>query len=216
MRHLRGLYLITPEHPSSIPPLVAQVKQAIAGGARIVQYREKGRDLAKRVREAGELLLVCRTGGVPLIINDDLALAEAIGADGVHLGRDDADPREARTRLGPAAIVGVSCYNDLERAEWAQRVGADYVAFGRFYPSATKPLAVNASLELLRTARGELTLPLVAIGGITSENGGSLIAAGADMLAVVNGVFGQPDIHAAALDFNRLFTTEAAAHDPIS
>jgi thiamine-phosphate pyrophosphorylase len=118
---------------------------------------------------------------VPLIVNDDLELAQRIGADGVHLGREDADPRDARERLGANAIVGVSCYDQLERAHWAQEVGADYAAFGRFFPSATKPQAVPASLDLLRRARRELALPPVAIGGITPENGRSLIAAGADM-----------------------------------
>lgn len=144
---------------------------------------------------------------MPLVINDDVALAVALGADGVHLGRDDADPGEARAMLGRAAIVGVSCYDRYERAEWAKSVGADYVAFGRFFRSGTKPDAVQASADLLRRARRELGLPLVAIGGITPENGGPLIAAGADMLAVVEAVFARPDIRAAAHAFARLFTS---------
>jgi thiamine-phosphate pyrophosphorylase len=204
---LAGLYAITPEHPSSALPLADQVAQAIAGGARLVQYREKGTDADKRWREARDILAVCQAAGVPLVVNDDLALAAAIGAGGVHLGRDDTDPREARALLGPAAIVGVSCYDQFERAEWAKSVGADYAAFGRFFPSGTKPNTVQADPSLLRRASRDLGLPLVAIGGITPENGGPLIAAGADMLAAVEAVFDRPDIRAAARAFARLFPT---------
>lgn len=205
MSRLRGLYAITPETPPAIPPLATRVELAIAGGARLVQYRDKSGDTDKRLREAQALLSVCRTAGVPLIVNDDLSLAQRIGADGVHLGRDDVDPEVARSRLGPRAIVGVSCYDRLERAVEAQGLGADYVAFGRFFPSTTKPLAVQATPELLLRARERLTIPLVAIGGITSENGRSLVSAGADMLAAVDAVFGQPDIRRAAAAFTRLF-----------
>ena len=209
MKQLRGLYAITPQPGPGRPLLTAAVEQALAGGARLIQYRDKGSDPGGRRDEAAALLALCRRAGVPLIINDDLELAAAIGADGLHLGRDDADPRDARDRLGAGAIIGVSCYNQLERARRAQEVGADYAAFGRFFPSATKPRAVQADPELLRQARRELTLPLVAIGGITPENGAPLIAAGADMLAVIDGVFAQPDIAAAARRFSRLFSPEA-------
>lgn len=185
--------------------LATQVEQAIAGGARLIQYRNKGGDAAARLRTARSLLAVCRAAAVPLIINDDLDLAARIGADGVHLGQDDPDPREARSRLGPGAIIGVSCYDQLQRALHAQAIGADYVAFGRFFPSATKPLAVPATPELLRRARRHLAIPLVAIGGITPESGRLLIAAGADMLAAVDAVFGQSDIRAAAAAFDPLF-----------
>jgi thiamine-phosphate pyrophosphorylase len=182
------------------------VEQAIAGGARMVQFRDKSSDAHERLRAARALLSVCHAAGVPLIINDDLDLAQKIGADGVHLGRDDADPSEARARLGPRAIVGVSCYDRFERAVDAQESGADYAAFGRFFPSTTKPLAVQATPGLLRRARPRLTVPLVAIGGITPENGRSLVRAGADMLAAVDAVFGQRDIRAAAAAFTRLFS----------
>jgi thiamine-phosphate pyrophosphorylase len=182
------------------------VGQAIAGGARLIQYRNKAGDPDRRRRDALALLEVCRSAGVPLIINDDLDLAERIGADGVHLGRDDPDPREARRRLGPDAIIGLSCYNQLDRAAQAQEIGADYAAFGRFFPSSTKPLAVRATLDLLRRARGDLSISLVAIGGITPENGRPLISAGADMLAAVESVFTQPDIRAAAAAFTKLFS----------
>jgi thiamine-phosphate pyrophosphorylase len=206
MSRLSGLYVITPETPATTPSLAAQVEQAIAGGARIVQYRDKSDDPGKRLRDANALLAVCRAAAVPLIVNDDLDLAARIGAAGLHLGADDADPQEARRALGPRAIIGISCYDRLERAVHAQKIGADYAAFGRFFPSSTKPHAVQATPDLLRCAGERLALPLVAIGGITPENGRSLISAGADMLAVVDAVFGQPDIRAAATAFTRLFS----------
>ncbi len=209
MRRLSGLYAITPPirrapHRTT-RPLAEQVALAIAGGARLIQYRDKTGDPRERLREGRSLARVCRAAGVPLIVNDDLGLAKEIGADGVHLGQDDADPRAARKRLGPKAIIGVSCYDRLERAIHAEEIGADYAAFGRFFTSTTKPLAVQADPQLLELARERLSIPLVAIGGITPENGRSLIAAGADMLAVVDAVFGQPDIRAAAAAFNALF-----------
>lgn len=205
MNRLQGLYAITPAVPKTSLPLKEQVAEAIAGGARLIQYRDKSADPGKRLCEALALLAVCRTADVPFIVNDDLDLALQIGADGIHLGRDDADPREARERLGSEAIVGISCYDQLPRAIHAQEIGADYVAFGRLFPSSTKPLAVQATPELLHLASERLDLPLVAIGGITPENGRSLISAGVDMLAVVDAVFGQPDIRAAAAAFDALF-----------
>ncbi|HHH40368.1 MAG TPA: thiamine phosphate synthase [Sedimenticola sp.] len=204
-QRLRGLYVITGARHPAHGTLLEQVDAALAGGARLVQYRDKGDDRARRRREAGDLLRLCRTRGVPLIINDDLALAVESGADGVHLGRDDPALAEARRRLGPGALIGVSCYDRFELALAAQAGGADYVAFGRFFPSRSKPQAVQAEIGLLQRARRELQVPVVAIGGITPENGGPLIAAGADMLAVIDGVFGQPDIHAASRRFARLF-----------
>ena len=202
---LRGLYAITPGQGPQCPPLAERVRLAIAGGARLIQYRDKSDDTDRRRREVGELLAVCRAGGVPLIVNDDVALALEAGADGVHLGREDADPAAARRQLGAAAIIGVSCYDQLERAREARAAGADYVAFGRFFPSATKPRAVPANPELLRQARRELALPLVAIGGITPDNAPALLAAGADLLAVIHGVFGQGEVRAAAAAYSRLF-----------
>jgi thiamine-phosphate pyrophosphorylase len=211
MNALRGLYAVTPELPGPGLSLARQVELAIAGGARLVQYRDKARDRAedreRRRVQAHALRGVCRAAGVPLIINDDVALAGAVSADGVHLGRDDTPPAEARRLLGPSSIIGVSCYDRLDLAEVAQSAGADYVAFGSFFPSKTKPLAVRAELDLLRRARRRIRLPLVAIGGITPENGAALIAAGADLLAVVSGVFGAPDPRAAAQAYTRLFDT---------
>jgi thiamine-phosphate pyrophosphorylase len=205
MSELRGLYVVTPDTHADPQHLAAAVAAAIRGGARLVQHRHKGGDRALRLAQAEALLRVCRTAGVPLIINDDIDLAVALGADGVHLGRDDGDPAETRARLGPAAIIGVSCYDNLARAEAAEREGASYVAFGSFFPSTTKPHAVRASPGLLRAARERLRIPTVAIGGITPQNGRLLIAAGACMLAVVSGVFAEPNPGVAASAYASLF-----------
>ena len=205
---LKGLYAITPERPDPGLPLHQQVERAILGGARVVQYRDKSGDDRRRLDEAGALAGLCRRHGIPLIINDDVELAAAVTADGVHLGRDDMEPAAARRRLGGSALIGISCYNRLEDAERARGLGVDYVAFGRFFPSASKPQALPADPELLRQARAALGLPIVAIGGITPQNGGPLVAAGADMLAVIDALFGCADIRAAAEDFAQLFPTE--------
>ena len=202
---ISGLYAVTPQCADTAV-LLDKVRQALEGGAQLVQYRDKSHDVALRHEQASELLALCREFGVALIINDDLRLASLVGADGVHLGREDSSLREARLILGPGKIVGVSCYNDLQQAIAAQQGGADYVAFGSFFASPTKPAAVPAPLELLRLARHELSVPLVAIGGITLDNAGLLIAAGADALAVISAVFDSPDIRAAASGFTELFT----------
>lgn len=206
-RQLRGLYAIT-DAAFKGTAIERQVEAAIAGGARVVQYRDKCTDTALRVRESEAILAVCRAAGVPLLINDDVELAVHIGADGVHIGRDDGSLAQARARLGDAAIIGVSCYNSLDLARQAQADGADYVAFGRFFASQSKPGAVQATLELLRAARAELTCPMIAIGGITSDNGAPLIQAGADMLAVIRGIFAAEDPAAAARSIQMLFPTD--------
>jgi thiamine-phosphate pyrophosphorylase len=205
---LAGLYAITDRQLAGDGGLLHQAEQALEGGARLIQYRDKGGSRERRLQEARSLLQLCRAHSVPLIVNDDLDLAAAVTADGVHLGRDDPAISLARERLGPAAIIGVSCYNRLGLALEAQERGADYVAFGRFFSSNTKPLAVQADVQLLQKARPLLRIPIVAIGGITPENGGPLLAAGADMLAVIHGLFGQPDIRAACDSFNTLFEQE--------
>jgi thiamine-phosphate pyrophosphorylase len=205
---LRGLYAITPESPSGDAPLVGQVEQAILGGARAVQYRDKGSDASRRRHEAESLVRLCRRHRVPLIVNDDPDLARAVGADGVHLGRDDADPLSARRLLGPGALIGVSCYRSLERARRAWAEGASYVAFGRFFPSSSKPEARGADIDILRRARREIPLPLVAIGGIRPENGQPLVTAGADMLAAIDAVFHRDDIRAASAALAELFDKE--------
>jgi thiamine-phosphate pyrophosphorylase len=203
----RGLYVIT-DGPR--PDLLEAVGQALVGGARLVQYRDKTHEPARRQTEASALLALCREYAVPLIINDDIALAHTIGADGVHLGEADDSIAKARDALGPSTIVGVSCYDSLERAHEAAQQGASYVAFGAFFTSPTKPLARRASIDLLRHS-ATLRIPRVAIGGITPDNGASLIEAGADYLAVISAVFASPDIRAAAQRFTQLYFPDRAA-----
>lgn len=207
-----GLYAIADSELIAARDLAAQVDAAIAGGAVLVQYRDKSADAVERISRARLLLSCCRAHQVPLLINDDVALAAAIGADGVHLGRDDAMLSTAREQLGPHAILGVSCYNLLPRAIAAAEAGADYVAFGRFFPSRTKPHAVQADMDLLRRAKQRLDIPLVAIGGISAENGAALVEAGADLLAAIHGVFGQADVKTAARRIAELFDNETAKH----
>lgn len=201
----RGLYAITDSTLLSPERMVEAVALAIQGGAVMIQYRDKGDDPMRRQWEASDLSNMCRPLGVPLIINDDVELAAQVMAKGVHLGKHDADIASARARLGPSAIIGVSCYNDLDCAIAAEKAGADYVAFGSFYPSRVKPGAVKADIELLRQAKQQLSIPVVAIGGITADNGAQLVEAGADMLAVITDVFGQADILGAAEKISRLF-----------
>ena len=202
---MRGLYAITDSRLTPGNALITAVGAALRGGARAIQYRDKHSDRPHRLRTARTLLTLCDDADALLIINDDVELAAAVGAHGVHLGRHDPDIVTARSRLGTRAIIGASCYNELDRARQAAAEGADYVAFGRFFPSRTKPDAIAAPMELLTEARAALDLPLVAIGGITPDNGARLIAAGADMLAVIHAVFGQPDVEAAARRFAALF-----------
>jgi thiamine-phosphate pyrophosphorylase len=204
-RRVRGLYAIADTRYLTPARIVAAVTEAIDGGATMIQFRDKTSDTEPRRRMAGALAELCRQRGVLFLINDDVALAQAVGADGVHLGREDTALADARRALGPNAVIGVSCYDELDRAREAARAGADYVAFGAFFPSPTKPQAVRASLELLRAARAELRVPIVAIGGITPENGAALVAAGAGALAVITGVFADDDIRAAARRYARLF-----------
>lgn len=201
----RGLYAITDSLLLSDGQLLTAVEQALRGGARLVQYRDKSDDIARRLHQAHILNALCQRYQAPLIINDDVELAAQVGAAGVHVGRDDPALATARTRLGENALIGVSCYDRLDLAITAAQAGADYVAFGAFFPSPTKPTEIRASLELLKEARQTLQVPIVAIGGITPDNAPSLLAAGADALAVISAVFAQPDIEAAARRFAVLF-----------
>jgi len=183
----KGLYAITQTENKTADTILNEVAAAIRGGAAVVQYRDKNPVNAVALGKA--LVEICHRQQVPLLINDDVELAVLTGADGVHIGKDDGHVAEARKRLGAGAIIGVSCYDSLERALEAQTHGADYVAFGRFFPSGSKPLAAPAHIETLQKARLMLHIPIVAIGGILPENGAALIAAGADMLAVIGGIF---------------------------
>jgi thiamine-phosphate pyrophosphorylase len=199
----RGLYFLTRETADDAA-LLAAAGAALDGGATLLQYRDKSGDPARRLRQACALVALCDAFGVPLIVNDDAALARDAGAAGVHLGRDDVPVAAARTLLGGGAIIGVSCYDTLERAFDALRDGADYLAFGSFFASPTKPGAPRADPALLGTARA-LPLPKVAIGGITPENAGSLVAAGADLVAVSSAILDAPDPRAAARAIASLF-----------
>ena len=198
----RGLYAITQTEHKTADIIIEEVAAALRGGAVIVQYRDKNPIDAADL--ATQLLKLCHRHRVPLIINDDVKLAANIGADGVHLGQDDGSIALARNHLGPEAIIGVSCYNSIERAINAQVQSASYVAFGRFFPSTSKPLAAPAHLDTLRQAKLALNIPIVAIGGILPENGQSLLKAGADLLAVIGGLFGdEPESMARA--YRQLF-----------
>jgi len=184
---------------------------ALAGGARLLQYRNKTAPPATRLAQARALFALCRRFRVPLIVNDHLELALAVDADGLHLGAEDGSVAAARERLGAGKILGASCYDRLELALEAEGRGADYVAFGSFFPSSVKPSAARAPLALLRDAKRRLAVPVVAIGGITLENAPQLIAAGADSVAVVSALFGTEDVGSAARRFSALF-----AHDELA
>ena len=198
---LYGLYAITP--CSSIQSLttsqlLTKIQFAIEGGARIIQYREKQLPDDIRLEQAHAIKSLCNAYNVCFLVNDDVAIAHQVGADGVHLGQGDLNPIQARKVLGESAIIGISCYNQLKLALQAQQQGADYVAFGRFFSSQTKPTAVQANIDLLSQAKSTLSIPIACIGGITAENAKLLVSAGADMLAVINAVFGAEDVKLAA------------------
>ena len=207
---LRGLYAVTPEE-SRTDRLLALVAAALDGGARLVQYRAKTLGPEARAEQARALLALCRPRAVPLIVNDDLPLALAVNADGVHLGRDDGDPKAAR-QLMPRVILGVSCYDHPDRAIAAAAAGADYVGIGSLFPSATKPGAVRAPLRLIAQARDAGGLPVAGIGGITADNATLAIHAGADMIAVVGALFQAPDVAQAAKALSLPFTTSHPTH----
>jgi len=191
---VRGLYAITPEGPG----LIVKVRAALEGGIALLQYRRKRGTL----EEAKEVAKLGREYGVPLIVNDDVALALAVGADGAHLGKDDGDFAAARKRL-KGKILGASCYDRLELARGAVKAGADYVAFGSVFMSPTKPGAARAPLALFAN---DLGVPKCAIGGITLANAPQAIAAGADLLAVITDLFDSPDIAARARAYGKLFS----------
>ena len=187
--------------------LLAKVAAAIAGGARFVQYRNKLASPALRLEQGKALKALCSQNGAALIVNDHVDIARAIEADGVHLGREDGSAALGRSAVGPYGLVGISCYQSLARARAAVAEGADHVAFGSFFPSRVKPGASRAPVDLLAQAKDELDVPVVAIGGITVENGGVLVRAGADALAVISALFDAADITAAASCFTALFET---------
>ena len=204
MKHLRGLYAVSPDEADSAR-LMALVRSALAGGARVLQYRNKVADAARRSEQAAALRTLCHEYGAALIINDDLELAIAVDADGVHLGGEDGSLAAARARLGPDKWLGASCYSRIENAERAIAEGADHIAFGSFFASTVKPGAVRSPLTLLTEAKRRFRVPIVAIGGITLDNAPQLIAAGADSVAVISALFSARDVTLAAQQFNALF-----------
>ena len=201
---LRGLYAITPESADGLR-LIADVEAALAGGCRILQYRDKLSDIPEQVKRARALRDLTRRFDARLLINDDLALAMLIDADGVHLGAGDGNLAATRAILGPNKILGASCYADFSAARLATAAGADYIAFGAVYPSPTKPAATIATVDLFFQAKTELASASCAIGGITLANAPPLIAAGADLLAVITDLFSAPDIAARAAAYQQLF-----------
>jgi len=207
---LRGLYAITSEQICRSPgTLCAAVELALEGGAELIQYRDKSGESAQRLLNGRALRALCDRHHALLIVNDDPQLAVAVAADGVHLGQADARIETARSICGPKAIIGVSCSNSIERALAAVAAGADYVAFGRFFPSRTKPDAPPADLSLLRDARARIRAPICAIGGITPALARSVVEAGADLVAAVEGIFGAADIRAAAGEYAAIFREDA-------
>lgn len=199
MNPLRGLYAITPTELCLDPPrMLAAVEAALEGGARLIQYRDKSHDWGRRLDSVRALVALCEGADARLIVNDDVELAAAAQAHGVHLGLDDLPLQEARARLGPARIIGITCQDSLRRARAASEGGADYLAFGAFFGSRTKPDARRVTPDLLRAARIDCSLPLCAIGGIGPAHVAALVGAGADLIAAVEGVFGAADIRSAA------------------
>ena len=208
-RGLRGLYAVTPDEDDTVR-LVAQVNAALAGGARALQYRNKNAAPALRRAQAEALAGVCRRRGALFIVNDDAALARAVAADGVHIGEDDGALSAAREAVGDAALVGVSCYDNLQSARHAVEQGADYIAFGSFFASRVKPGARHAEVALIPAAK-RFGVPVVAIGGITVANAPALVAAGVDAIAVISAVFAHDDLAAiarAAAELAALFVEE--------
>lgn len=203
LENRHGVYLITPDLDDT-RRLLAVCEELLKRPVALFQYRNKTAPTLLKRRQASALLESCRNAGVPLLINDDWQLAAEIGADGVHLGRDDADPVAVRENLGSRALIGVSCYDDIARARAAAALDVDYLAFGAVFPSPTKPLAVKAPLHLFADAR-TLGKATVAIGGITPDNSVQLRDAGADFIAVISGVFDAPDPSAALAAYNHSF-----------
>ena len=201
---IKGVYAVTPDGADT-EDLLRRLRAAIAGGVRLVQYRNKTAAPELRRQQATRLIHLCRPAAVCVIVNDCVELACELDADGVHLGAGDLAPGAARAALGGEKIIGVSCYNRLDRALAAKAQGADYVAFGSFFSSATKPGAVRAEMELLSAAKANFDLPLVAIGGITAANAGLLVQAGADAVGVIQSLFGAADIEQEARRLCALF-----------
>lgn len=204
---LAGVYAITDDKLLPADKLLLAAEQALKGGVSVLQYRSKSvKSFALRQQQVSALTQLCHQYHALLLVNDDVDLCQAAGADGVHLGQGDLQLAEARRRLGTSAVIGISCHNRDELVDAAQKQGADYIALGRFFLSSTKPAAPPASIEDLRRIRQLTQLPIVAIGGINADNGSELIAAGADMLAVIHYLFSSDQVQQRAQTLSRLFT----------
>lgn len=202
---MNKLYAITDSELLSDDTLFSAVNAALIGGCKLVQYRDKSNDLERRTAEAKTLLSLCTKHNAKLLINDDVSLAQKVGAHGVHLGQGDTSALAARIILGSNAIIGITCHDSLALAKQAIKDSANYIAFGRFFPSSTKPDARPAPLGLISAARAQFgAMPIVVIGGITLDNGKQLLDAGADMLAVCHSLFSAKDITAQAKKFTKL------------
>ena len=210
---INGLYAITPE-TGDTARLLRDVEAALRGGASMLQYRAKKLAPNLKANQAQALQSLCKQYRVPLIINDDTTLAASLSASGVHLGSQDMPIGEAHQSLFSGMLVGVSCYDQLDLAVEAEKNGADYVAFGSFFPSTTKPNAVRPTLDLLREAKQKISCPIVAIGGVTLDNAPSLIEAGADAVAVISAVFDAEDIADTAHRFASLFSPRHKSYAP--
>lgn len=201
---INGLYAITPDEADT-DLLVAKVEAALQGGISILQYRNKQANHKLQTQQARAILPLCRQYQVPLIINDSVKLCLTLDADGVHIGADDGNIAEVRTRIGADKMLGASCYNRFDLALSAQQAGATYVAFGACFASSTKPHAPVADLDLFKQAKAQLHIPAVAIGGITLPNAPSVIQAGADSIAVINAIFNADDVKLTTQQFAHLF-----------
>ena len=201
---IKGLYAITPDM-ADLNTLVHKTQLAIEGGAFMVQYRSKKQDHAVKMQQCAAILRLCREYGVPCIVNDDVEMCRILEADGVHLGENDDNIAEVRLILGEDAIIGSSCYDQLDRAKQAQKEGASYVAFGAVFPTPTKPNAPRATLALLREAKREIHIPIVAIGGITVNNAHDVIETGVDAIAVITSLFEAKTIKETAETFLKMF-----------
>jgi len=203
---LSGLYAITDANLLT-DNFTAAIEQALQGGCQIIQYRDKSTDQAHRLQQANIIRQLCDQYQCLFIVNDDIELAKACHADGVHIGKDDQQLATAREHLGDEKIIGVSCYNQIELALAAEQAGADYVAFGAFFSSSIKPDATNAPVALISQAKSRLQIPVCCIGGITANNASELIEAGTDMIAVISDIFASDDIKLSSQTLNKLFNS---------
>jgi len=205
-KNIQGVYAITDPGLLSDNILYDRVSQAIDAGISVLQYRNKTASYDLQQQQSEKLNNLCKKNQVLFIINDSIQLAKQISADGVHLGKEDNNISHAREELGEKAIIGISCYNQLPRAIEAQQQGADYIALGRFFPSKTKPHAIAADPQIITQAKQKISIPIVAIGGITAENASTVINAGADSIAVINGIFAQKNVFNAVEELAQLFS----------